>query len=61
MKNEHIIANRLYNNYLITKAHSTHEVLGRTLGVQAQYANHGLFNIFNRMDPADIGQLLIGW
>lgn len=44
-----ILCNRLYNQGLIEPLSSPLDVLHKTLGIQAQYINHALFNIYNRL------------
>lgn len=44
-----ILCNRLYNQGLIEPLSSPLDILHKTLGIQAQYINHALFNIYNRL------------
>ena len=55
MENKTIALMRFYRSGLIDKCEDVSSVLTLTLGVQAQYINFGLFNIFNRMkDPQQL-------
>lgn len=58
-----ILSNRLANNLLTQPVDTAEQVLETVLGVQAQYVNHGLFNLMLRLNTSDSLQnkLLLGW
>lgn len=59
-----ILSSRLANNMLTQPVESAEKVLESSLGVQAQYLNHGLFNIMNRLKDLtnlEAQALAIGW
>lgn len=45
LSRQEIISQRLYNNGLVEKLKSIDHLLSKSLGIQAQYINHALFNI----------------
>lgn len=51
LSRQEIISQRLYNNGLVEKLKSIDHLLSKSLGIQAQYINHALFNISTRLDP----------
>lgn len=64
---EIIISNRLNNNLLINKSISISYILKKLLGIQAQYSNYALFNIFSRLEKNSdnlenlFDSSIIGW
>lgn len=58
-----VLSNRLANNLLTQPADTAEQVLETVLGVQAQYVNHGLFNLMLRLNTTDSlhEKLLLGW
>ncbi|KHD46048.1 DNA glycosylase AlkZ-like family protein [Streptococcus hongkongensis] len=51
LSREAIICQRIFNNGLQDKLTSIASLLSQSLGIQAQYINHALFNISTRLDP----------
>lgn len=58
-KNE-IILRRLYNSGLIHKFDSVDLVVSQLFGIQSQYLNHALFNIYNRTNAIN-NPIILGW
>ncbi|MGT2757202.1 DNA glycosylase AlkZ-like family protein [Streptococcus ovuberis] len=63
---EEIIAQRFWNQGLVEQYKDLTKLLGDSLGIQSQYLNHGLFNIFTRLESSKPfesiqGDVILAW
>lgn len=69
MNNKEIVARRFYNSGLLKKFENVDNLIMGLFGIQSQYYNHALYNIYNRFDyVSESGanflqdtKLILGW
>lgn len=68
MTKSQLLAQRFYNQGLVIPYDNVEDLLRESLGIQAQYLNHGLFNIATRLDwakdqraSASLDQAILAW